>query len=74
MFGKPVMISEANVEFSNRYEVMSDLAAFVASNRWIRAIIWSQTTSRGQHDWAGTRMEWPLRGDDQALAILESMR
>lgn len=73
-FGKPAIISEANVEYSNRHEVMRELAAFVRSNRWIRAIVWSQSVSRGQHDWAQTRMEWPLRGDDEALAILKSMR
>lgn len=73
-FGKPAIISEANVEYSVRHEVMRDLATFVNANSWIRGIVWSQSVSRGQHEWAKTRMEWPLEGDSEALAILRSMR
>lgn len=73
-YGKPVIISEANAEHSVRYEVMRSLADFVRDNRWIRAVVWSQSTSRGQRNLDGTRMEWSLRADAQAVRILQSMR
>lgn len=73
-FGKPAIISEANVEYSVRHEVMRDLATFVKANDWIRAVVWSQSISRGQREWAKTKMEWPLHEDPQAIELLRSMR
>lgn len=73
-YGLPVMIAEANTEYSNRHEVMAALASFVAANRWIKMVVWSQSISRGQRNWSNNRMEWPLLGDRKAIELLRSMR
>lgn len=74
IYDRPAIIAEANTDYANRHEVMASLATFVAANRWIKAVVWSQSKSRGQREWAFNDMEWPLRGDRRAIDLLRSMR
>jgi hypothetical protein len=73
-FGKPVMVSEANVNFRMRYRWMRAFRAWLERAGWVRAVVWSQAQghARSQLPRIGD-MRWRLADDPRAAALLRGI-
>ena len=63
LYHKPVMLTEVDTQYKGRVGWIRDLAAYVGRTRWIKAVVWSQLFSRGQHDMQTGYMGWQIAGD-----------
>ena len=72
VFGKPVMLTEVDTQYKGRAGWIHDLANYVATTRWIKAVVWSQLLSRGQHDMQTGNMGWQVAGD--STQVLQAFR
>jgi Glycosyl hydrolase family 26 len=63
LFRKPVLLTEADTQFTGRARWMQDLADYVAQTRWLRGVVWSQLYSRGAGDMPTGDMRWQVTAD-----------
>jgi len=71
-FGKPVMVTEANVNYRMRYRWMQSVRKWLASAPWVRAVVWSQAQAPAHLPGMGN-MDWKLVRDPRAARLLGSM-
>jgi mannan endo-1,4-beta-mannosidase len=73
-FRKPVMITEANTEYSGRTRWLRDLRRMLAAMPWIRAFIWSQLPSRGKaHMPTAGELDWDVQVDPPSAELLRGI-
>jgi Glycosyl hydrolase family 26 len=71
-FDKPVWLAETKVDAAERYPWLVSLRTALAARPWVSAVIWSETSSRGQAlGQAGVgNMDWTLTNDPRARKLL----
>jgi hypothetical protein len=74
LFGKPVMITEANTDFAGRVRWLNDFRDMLARLPWIRAVVWSQLPSRGRAQMPDAgNLDWDVQHDPATAAILRQI-
>jgi glycosyl hydrolase family 26 len=73
-YRRPVMLTETNTAYRGRVRWLTDLRRMLRRSPWIRAVVWSQLTSRGkaQKKNAG-RVDWDVKQDPPAAAALRKI-
>ena len=70
----PVILTEVNVDYTDRVPWLLDLRAMLARSPWIRAVVWSQLPSRGKAHQTGTgNVDWDVRRDPAAASLLRGI-
>jgi hypothetical protein len=70
-FGKPLVLTETNVEWHGRLVWLRDLRRMLDGMPWIRALMWSQLPSRGKAHRPGDGLvDWDIQRDPAAAAVL----
>jgi mannan endo-1,4-beta-mannosidase len=73
-FHKPLMLTETNTEYDGRVSWLSDFRRMLRGMPWIRAVVWSQLTSRGQAHMKGAgELNWDVQTDPPAAAVLRAI-
>jgi hypothetical protein len=74
VFGKPLIITEANTEYEGRVAWLQELRRLLVDSSWIHGVVWSQLPSRGkaQMAYAG-RLDWDVQHDPPSAAVLRSI-
>jgi mannan endo-1,4-beta-mannosidase len=74
IYGKPVMITEANTAYGQRVVWLRNLRRMLACMPWIRGIAWSQLPSRGKANLRGVGdLAWDVRRASGAAAIVRKI-
>lgn len=73
-YGKPVWLAETKVDAAERYAWLESLKPALAAAPWVRAIVWSETTSRAQENGQPGvgDMNWSLTADPFARRLLSA--
>jgi hypothetical protein len=76
-FGRPVMLTEVNVDYAVRKSFLRDLSRFLARADWVQGVVWSQFPSRGQATLRKTmhlgNMNWQATHDPASAHMLGEM-
>jgi hypothetical protein len=74
LFGKPVMITEANTDYAGRVPWLRDFRRLLTRAPWIRAVVWSQLPSRGRAQMPDAgNLDWDVQHDPPAAAVLHQI-
>jgi mannan endo-1,4-beta-mannosidase len=75
LYGKPVIIAEANTDVTGRVAWLRDFRAMLRAMPWITAVAWSQLPSRGTAQMRGLagRLDWNVARDPPARAQLAAI-
>jgi hypothetical protein len=76
-FGKPVMLTEINVDYAVRRSFLRDLGRFLDRADWVQGVVWSQFPSRGEATLRKTmklgNMNWQATRDRPSARLLGAM-
>jgi mannan endo-1,4-beta-mannosidase len=74
LYRKPILLTETNTVYRGRVRWLRDLRRLLLRSPWIRAIVWSQLTSRGTaHLKDAGNLNWNVRSDPPAAAVLRQI-
>jgi hypothetical protein len=74
LYGKPMMITEANTDYRDRLPWLRDLRRMLGTMPWIESISWSQLPSRGKAHLTGVgNLGWDVQEDPRAAAGLRAI-
>jgi mannan endo-1,4-beta-mannosidase len=74
LYRKPIMLTETNTVYRARVRWLRDLRRLLLRSPWIRAIVWSQLTSRGTANMKNPgNLDWDVRRDPLAAAVLRQI-
>ncbi len=73
-YHKPVWLPESKVDAAERYAWLMSLRTQLATRPWVQAVVWSETTSRGQDSGETDTgdMNWSLTSDPFARSLLRA--
>jgi len=73
-YREPVMLTETNTAYRGRVRWLKDLRRMLRRTPWIRAVVWSQLTSRGKAQMKDAgRVDWDVQHDPPAAAVLRQI-
>jgi hypothetical protein len=73
-FGKPIVLTETNTEWSGRLVWLRDLRRMLSGMPWIRAVMWSQLPSRGNaHRPTDGLLDWDVQREPAAARELAAI-
>jgi hypothetical protein len=74
VFRKPLMITEANTEFTGRVQWLRDLRRLLDRAPWIKAVVWSQLPSRGRAQMQDVGVvDWDVQRDPPSAGVLRQI-
>ncbi|MFL5827958.1 MAG: glycoside hydrolase family 26 protein [Thermoleophilaceae bacterium] len=73
-YRKPVMLTEVNTDYTGRVQWLRNLRQMLRSMPWVRSVVWSQLTSRGQALNKGVgELNWDVQRDPAAAGVLRAI-